>query len=134
MLRNELLGWVGMVVVSAAAVACSSGRDVEVTGSVAAPAGQAVSGPITVSFLDVVSADETPESVAETKLDNVGEFKQTVTVEGDTVRVRAVVDSDGNGACTAGELWAESDAAIQDDDTVAPVTLTLGSAPCPAAM
>jgi len=132
MLRSKVIGWVGMVIASTAAVACSSGRDVEVTGSVVAPAGVAVSGPITLSFLDVVADDETPESVAETKLDTVGEFKQTVTVEGDIVRVRAVVDSDGNGACTAGESWAESDAAVQDDDTVAPVTLMLGTAPCPA--
>jgi hypothetical protein len=135
MLRNVRLSSVGFVVLAAAlAMACSSGRDVEVTGSVAAPAGQSVSGPITVSFLDVISSDEAPKSVAETKLDAVGDFKQTVSVEGDTVRVRAVVDTDGNGACTAGELWAEADAAIQDDDTVAPVTLTLGNAPCPAAM
>jgi hypothetical protein len=133
MLRNKRVGWVATVVMSVAAVACSSGRDVEVTGSVAAPAGQALQGPIMLSFLDVVSADETPESVAEIKLDTVGEFKQTVSVEGDTVRVRALSDSDGNGACTAGELWAESDATIQDDDTVAPVTLTLGTKPCPAA-
>ena len=134
MLRNKLFALVAMVVASTAALACSGGRDVEVSGSVAAPTGQALSGPITVSFLDVVSADETPESVAETKLDAAGEFKQTVMLEGDTVRVRAIVDSDGNGACTAGELWAESDATILDDDTVAPVTLTLGTAPCPAGM
>ena len=82
----------------------------------------------------MISTDETPKSVAETKLDTVGNFKQTVSIEGNTVRVRAVVDSDGNGACSAGELWAEADATVQDDDTVAPVTVTLGSAPCPAAM
>jgi hypothetical protein len=135
MLRNVRMGSARVAVLSAAlALACSGGRDVEVTGSVAAPAGQSVSGPITVSFLDVVSTDETPESVAETKLAAAGDFKQTVSVEGDTVRVRAVVDTDGNGACSAGELWAEVDATIQADDTVAPVTLTLGNAPCPAAM
>lgn len=134
MLRNERVRAIMLVLASAATFACASDRDVEVTGSVAAPVGQTVSGPITLSFFDVISSDETPESVAETKLDAVGEFKQTVSVEGDTVRVRAVVDTDGNGACSAGELWAESDAAIQDDDSVAPVTLTLGTAPCPAAM
>ncbi|HEX5097962.1 MAG TPA: hypothetical protein VFV94_00610 [Polyangiaceae bacterium] len=134
MLRNQRVRAIVLVLASAATFACASDRDVEVTGSVAAPVGQTVSGPITLSFLDVISTDETPKSVAEAKLDAVGEFKQTVTVEGDTVRVRAVVDTDGNGACSAGELWAESDAAIQDDDSVAPVTLTLGTAPCPAAM
>jgi hypothetical protein len=134
MLRNEKVRSVVMVIASAVMFACASDRDVEVTGSVAAPAGQAVSGPITLSFLDVVATDEAPKSVAEMKLDTVGEFKQTVTVEGDTVRVRAVVDTNGDGACSPGELWAESDAAIKDDDTVAPVTLTLGTAPCPAAM
>jgi hypothetical protein len=133
MLRYQSVRTIVMVIASAATFACASDRDVEVTGSVAAPAGQAVSGPITLSFLDVVSTEETPKSVAETKLDAVGEFKQTVTVEGDTVRVRAVVDQDGDGACSAGELWAESDAAIKDDDSVMPVNLTLGTAPCPAA-
>ena len=134
MLRFERVRAIVMAVASAATFACASGRDVEVTGSVAAPVGQEVAGPITLSFLDVVASDETPKSVAETKLDAVGEFKQTVSVEGDTVRVRAVVDKNGDGACSTGELWAESDAAIKDDDTVAPLTLTLGTAPCPAAM
>lgn len=132
MLRLERVGSMVMVLAAAATFACSSSRDVEVSGSVAAPLGQAVSGPITLSFLDVISSDETPKSVAETKLDAVGEFKQTVSVEGDKVRVRALVDTNGDGACSTGELWAETDAAIQDDDSVAPVTLTLGTAPCPA--
>jgi len=134
MLRLERVKSVSMVVAAAMAFGCSSGRDVDVTGSVAAPAGEAVSGPITLSFLDVISSDQTPKSVAETKLDAAGEFTQTVSVEGDTVRVRALVDTNGDGACSTGELWAETDAAIGDDDTVAPVSLTLGTAACPATM
>jgi len=114
-------------------VGCAADRDVEVSGSVAAPASENVSGQITLDFLDVVNDTDVPKSVATTKLDALGEFKQSVSVSGDQVRVRALVDNDGNGACSAGELWAETDATIKDDDTVDPVTLTLGHEACPAA-
>ena len=113
-----------------ALVGCGSDRDVEVSGSVAAS--EAVSAPITLDFLDIVDDAETPKSVLVAKLDALGEFKQTVSVTGDKVRVRAIVDNDGDGACSAGELWAEADAAIKDDDTVDPVALTLGHTACPA--
>jgi hypothetical protein len=109
---------------------CASEREVEVTGSVSAS--EAVSAPIKLDFLDVVDDDEAPTSVLTNELAAPGAFTQTVSVSGDKVRVRAVVDDDGDGACSAGELWAEVDALINDDDTVDPVTLTLGHEPCPA--
>jgi hypothetical protein len=113
-------------------VGCGSDREVAVTGSVSAPASTTVSGPILLEFSDVVDAEAQPKSVLTSRLDALGSFTETVSVEGDKVRVRAVVDTDGDGACSAGELWAESDATIKDDDTVDPVTLTLGHEPCPA--
>jgi hypothetical protein len=109
---------------------CAADREVEVTGSVTS--GESVSAPITLDFLDVVEGEDTPKSVLTAKLDALGAFTQTVSVSGDTVRVRAVVDNDGDGVCSAGELWAEADATIKDDDTVDPVALALGHTPCPA--
>lgn len=113
-------------------VGCASDREVDVTGSVSAPATGTVSGPITLEFSDVIDAEEQPKSVLTTPLDKPGDFRQTVSIEGDTVRVRAVVDTNGDGVCSAGELWTEADAAIKDDDTVDPIALTLGHEPCPA--
>jgi hypothetical protein len=111
-------------------VGCGSDREVEVTGNVTAS--ETVSAPITLDFLDVVEGEEAPKSVLTAKLDALGAFTQKVNVEGEKVRVRAVVDNDGDGVCSAGELWAEADAAIKEDDTVDPVALALGHAPCPA--
>jgi hypothetical protein len=109
---------------------CAADREVEVTGSVTSA--ESVSAPITLDFLDVVEGEDAPTSVLTAKLDALGAFTQTVSVSGDKVRVRAVVDNDGDGVCSAGELWAEADATIKDDDTVDPVALALGHTPCPA--
>lgn len=113
------------------ATACSGSRDVEVTGSVSAPAGESLSSPITLDFLDVVNDSDAPKSVATATLDKPGDFAHTVSVSGDKVRVRAIVDSNGDGSCSAGELWAETDAAIANDDKVDPVSLTLTRGDCP---
>ncbi len=111
-------------------IGCASDREIEVTGNVTSS--ETVSTPITLDFLDVVEGEDAPKSVLTAKLDALGAFTQTVSVEGEKVRVRAVVDNDGDGVCSAGELWAEADATIKDDDTVDPVALALGHTPCPA--
>ncbi len=131
MLQRSGLVWVLVAVSSLSAVACGGGRDVDVSGNVEAQAGLSVSGPITVNFLDVVNTTDPPKSAAKTTLDAPGTFDQKVSVSGDTVRVYALVDSNNDGKCTAGELWAETDAPITDDDKVAAVTLTLASSSCP---
>jgi len=79
-----------------------------------------------------VNDEDVPKSVLTAQIDAVGDFTQKVSVSGDKVRVRAVVDMNNDGVCSAGELWAETDAPIKDDDTVDPVALTLGHTPCPA--
>jgi hypothetical protein len=116
------------------AVGCNSSREVEVTGEVTAASGTPVSGTIVVDFRDIVSEDEAPKSVATTTMDGPGAFTQKGDFEGDEILVRAINDKDGNGACTAGEAWAEAKAAIGDDDKVAPVRLALTNTACPAAM
>ena len=122
--------WMLVTATGMLAAGCTSSRDVEVSGEVSAPATTTVDGEITLEFLDVVGDDEQPKSVKKVTLEKLGSFKETVELEGDTVRVRAFGDSDGNGACTDGEAGASVDAAI-DDDTIEPVKLELVNGPCP---
>jgi hypothetical protein len=117
---------------SLATAACSSGREVEVTGAVSAPASLTLDAKIHVDFVDVIADGE--EEVAHTiSLDAPGSFSEKVSLEGDTVVVRAILDKNGDGACSAGEAWASAEAAIAEDDTVEPVSLTLEMKACPAA-
>jgi hypothetical protein len=131
MLKRRVLVCAALAV-AGLVTACSGSRDVEVTGSVNAPAGESVSSPIALDFLDVVNDTDTPKSVLTATLDAPGDFTQTVSVSGDKVRVRALVDTNGDGSCSAGELWAETDATIGSDDKVDPVSLTLARSDCPA--
>ena len=130
---HQARGLVCAVVVLSAlsAAACSGGRDVDVSGDVSAQAGVSVTGPIQLNFLDVVNDTDPPKSAATTKLDALGTFDQKVNVSGDTVRVFALVDANGDGKCTAGEPWAKADAKIGDDDKVDQVALTLAPGTCP---
>jgi hypothetical protein len=132
MLERKGLVCAALALASALATACSGSRDVEVSGSVSAPAGEAVSSPITLDFRDVVNDTDAPKSVLTATLDAPGDFTQTVSVSGDKVRVRALVDANGDGTCSAGELWAETDAPIGDGDKVDPVSLTLARTTCPS--
>ena len=60
-----------------------------------------------------------------------GDFKETVALEGNKLIVRAIDDRDGDGKCTAGEAWGETEAEVIDDKVEA-VSLSLGTAACPA--
>ena len=111
-------------------VACGSGREVEVTGEVSAPASAQVQGEITIDFLEVVD-DDAPESIHTAKLATLGAFSEKVSVEGSSLLIRAINDKDGNGVCSAGEAWAEQEVPIKDDDTVDAVSLALGTTACP---
>lgn len=118
---------VGAVALSGLA-GCGGAREIEVEGEVAAPA--SVTGPISVEFFDV--ADDEEISVLSIEVAEAGAFKQTVEVEGDAIRIFALADADADGACTEGEAWGEIEAAVSDDDTVAPVAIELALEPCPA--
>ena len=133
MKNTSNLVWILVMATGALAVGCSGSREVEVSGEVSAPATVSVNGPITLDFFDVIAEGEEPKSVHTATLDSLGEFKETVELEGDTVRVRAINDLDGDGACTNGEAWGEADAAISDDDKVETIKLELSNGPCPAA-
>ena len=123
---------VWLVVVGTLSAGCSSSREVEVSGEVSAPATTEIDGDITLDFFDVREDGEEAKSIHTVKLETVGSFKETVEVEGDSVRVRALNDRDGDGACTDGEAWAEANAKISDDDKVEPVSLELTNDPCPS--
>ncbi len=110
---------------------CSSARDVEVSGDVSSRV--ALKGSLNLEFFDVsgTGADAARTSVQSITLDAPGAFKQSVPLEGDHVLVRAIDDRDGDGACTAGEPWAEVEVTIKDDNTVDPIALDLALQPCP---
>ena len=110
-------------------MACSSSRDVEVEGQVSQAADVASEGKIVMSFYDVVSEDEVSK-VGDFELASPGAFKKTLSLEGETVRIIAVRDVNGDGACSAGEAWASLDAKIEDDQ-VSGAELRLTNAPCP---
>lgn len=113
---------------------CSSSRDVEVTGEVSAPASAGVQGSILLDFLELQGEGETPESAHTETLQALGAFSVTAPLEGDKVRIRAINDRDGNGACSSGEAWAEVDADVSAENKIEGVKLELTTATCPAAM
>ena len=99
---------------------CGASRDVEVTGQVDAPA--TAKGDIVVEFFDGMDS---------LKLAGPSAVVEKVPLEGDTLRVRAVLDADGDGKCSAGELWDEVTKKVDDDDKVDDLVLTLESGACP---
>ena len=131
MKNTSNLVWILVAATGVLAAGCSESREVEVAGEVSAPATVTVEGPILIDFLDVLGEKEEPRSVHQVTLETLGSFKETVELEGDTVRVRAINDLDGDGACTNGEAWGETDAAISDDDKVEAIKLELSNDPCP---
>jgi hypothetical protein len=131
--RNRAL--VGILCLGFGLAGCSSARDVEVSGKVTAPSTLTVGDKVVIDFIDVVGAGaDAKQSVAHTtQLAALGDFKETVPLEGDQVLIRAIDDRDGNGACSAGEAWAETHAEINDGKAVA-TSLMLSTTACPAAI
>lgn len=116
-------------------VGCSSARDVEVSGKVTAPSSLMVGDKVVIDFIEVVgTGTDAKRSVAHTtQLAALGDFKETVSLEGDQVLIRAVDDRDGNGACSAGEAWGETQAEVIDGKAVA-TDVALASTACPVAI
>jgi hypothetical protein len=125
---------VGVVCLAFAAVGCSSGRDVEVSGKVTAPSSVTVGDKLLVEFVDVVGEGEEQEQTVahSTELTALGDFKETVSLEGDKLIVRAIDDRDGDGKCSAGEAWGETEADVSADKVEA-IALSLSTAACPTA-
>lgn len=111
-------------------VGCGASREVAIKGEVASSTSQ-VEGPIAVQIFDL--ADEAKPSLAHSiKLEKLAAFDAKASVDGDRVLIRAIHDRDGNGACSAGEAWAEARADVKEDDTVDAVNLDLKLVDCPA--
>lgn len=129
-MNKTMLGMVGLALMST--VACSSGRDVELTGDVSAASSAAIEGDILLSFYEIDSADDTSRiHIDDQTLAGLGTFSQTISVEGSKVVIVAINDRDGDGACSTGEAWGEVLAEVQDDDTIEPVSIVLQDSPCP---
>lgn len=126
---------VGVLCCVLGVVGCSSARDVEVSGKVEAPSTVAVGDKVVIDFIDVVGAgaDTKRSAAGRIALTSLGDFKETVPLEGDQVLIRAIDDRDGDGACSAGEPWAETQAEVKDGKAVA-TSLMLGTSACPAAI
>ena len=129
-MKNALNGFLFLLVAAGALAGCTGSREVAVTGEVSAPATTSIDGEIALDFLDVRGDDEAV-SVHTATLDAPGAFEEKVELEGDSVRVRALNDVNGNGACDDGEAWAEAEAKINDDDTVEALELELKNDACP---
>lgn len=130
---HKVWALVGAGYLGLTAAGCSSGREVEVSGKISAPSSVTTGNKLAVDFIDVVGeGDALEKSVAHRlEMEAPGDFKETVALEGSKVIVRAIDDRDGDGKCTAGEAWGEKEAEVVDDKVEA-VTLTLGTAACPA--
>jgi hypothetical protein len=115
-------------------VGCGASRDVEVSGEIGAATTVQTEGKIVLRFFDVIGEGEEQElsDVHSVNLSSLGAFKESVSLEGDSVLIRAIDDRNADGACSEGEPWAEATAAISDDDTVEAVKLTLENKACPA--
>jgi hypothetical protein len=118
---------------ASALAACSSPRDVAVSGRVTAPSGLAVSGGLVIDFIDVVGEGKNAERTVagSAALSGLGDFRANVRLEGDQVLVRAIDDRDGDGECSPGEAWGETHAPIEADEAT-DVALWLGTKACPA--
>ncbi|MEZ4371105.1 MAG: hypothetical protein R3B07_09780 [Polyangiaceae bacterium] len=130
-MNKALLGMIGLGLM--ATVGCSSGRDIEVTGSVSAASSAAVDGEILLSFYEFDTEDATSRiHIDDRKLSELGDFNETISVEGSKIVIVAINDRDGDGACSTGEAWAEVEAEVKEDDTIEPVSIVLNNTACPA--
>jgi len=113
-----------VVAIAAFAAGCS-GREVEARGQVTAPAGQSAQA-VVIDFYDLPKEEGGEVKKVDTlKLDKLGDFSKKISVSGDKIRIVAVGDANGNGACDNGESWDSIDVVVEDDDTVKPVALML---------
>lgn len=113
---------------------CESTEEYEVTGEVTSA--QTVSGAITLEFFEVDANDDTAarESIKSVELSAVGAFTETIEASPEAKIIAvALVDADGNGACTEGELWDEAEVVRKADGTLEALALALTADPCPAA-
>jgi hypothetical protein len=131
MIRSHACLAVSLVAVAALLGGCSSNRDVQITGEAKAPTSGMLSAPITIQFFDEAQTDPKAPPALVVTLEKPGTFDEKLSVNGDKVRIFALSDTNKNGACDSGEAWAQVEADVASDGTVAPVTLSLSTAACP---
>ncbi len=131
-MNTNVLKTVSCLSILIAAAACSDTQEVEVTGEVSSAA--TVSGPISLEFFEIAKDGEDAErvSIKQSQLDALGAFNETLEVSEDIIIVVALEDKDGDGKCTAGELWAEGQQEVTEDGTVPAFALELKADPCPS--
>ena len=111
---------------------CGATREVEVEGTVVTPASADDQRPIALEFYDL--RDDGWRLAKFGNLDRPGDFRATVSAQGDKIRVVAVDDTDFSGECTPGEAWGSGSAAIRDDDTTPHIEVDLAEQrSCPSA-
>lgn len=112
---------------------CSNAEPVDVAGELTSS--ESISSPIVVEFFEVDSADAEAEreSVHQITVDALGPIAETVEADPElTLIAFGLVDSDGDGACTEGEIWGETELTRNDDGTIADFVLDLKAQACPA--
>ena len=115
------------------AVGCAGGREVEVSGTVTAPASVSVGETLIIEFIDPLpegSGGDTPRTHRIT-LHGLGEFKQTMTLVANEVELWGLDDRNNDGRCTEGEAWGRVPSAPIENDRAEGITLTLLDQPCP---
>jgi hypothetical protein len=131
MFHRYLLIAAPVALLSCLAIGCGSSREVAIKGEVGSSASTQVDGPVAVQFFDIVETAK-PSLVHSITLTGLATFDAKAPLEGKEVLVRAINDRDNNGACSAGEPWAEVRVPVKEDDTVDAVNLALSAGACPA--
>jgi hypothetical protein len=129
MVIRQLLIAMPLTSILCLAVGCGSSREVAIKGQLGSSSAP-VEAPVAVQFLDIVGTEK-PALVHSIKLDELAAFDAKASLEGNEVLIRAINDRDENGACSAGEPWAEVRASVKEDDTVDAVSLELATGACP---
>ncbi len=116
------------------AAACGSGREVEVAGDISAAPSAQVTGAIRLDFVDIRDNDGKKEfvSVSTIKDGKLGAFSQKVDLEGDSVRVMALSDTNGDGECSTGEAWGRAEQKVETGDKVENIKIVMAIGACPA--
>ena len=116
------------ILLAMSATACGS-REVEISGQVASSEALG-SSTLRLEFYDT-DAEDGGELVHSVELESLGEFSETIDLDGDEVRVVAIVDRDNDEACTDGEPWVEAIAEVSEDDAASVELSVVAQSACP---
>ena len=117
------------ILLALSATACGS-REVEVSGEVASSEALG-STTLRLEFYDTEAGEGEGELVHSVELDALGEFSEMIDLDGDEVRIVAIIDRDDDEACTDGEPWVEAVAEVSEDDEAAVQLSVVAQSACP---